>query len=136
MVSTPELTVVVSDDTVGPSLFLFFFFFASAVWVAAIVATAQDADILPVVCRVRRGTEVATFGGALVVVGSSSSLPTDESEMYSSTLLRRDLHVPRITDLEAYVLLFAQRSRAPVDAFTKLQINKKKRRPTSKLHKL
>jgi hypothetical protein len=85
---------------------------------------------------VRRGTEVVTFGGALVVVGSSSSFPTDESEMYSSTLLRRELHVPRITDLEAYVLHVAQRSRAPVDAFTKLQINKKKRGPTSKLHKL
>jgi hypothetical protein len=57
---------------------------ASAVWVAAIMAAAREAGILPVVRRVRRGADVATLGGALLVVGASSSLPTDESEMYSS----------------------------------------------------
>jgi hypothetical protein len=52
MVSTSELTVVVSTDTVD--LFCFrFFFLASIVWVAAIVAAAQEADIFPVACRVR-----------------------------------------------------------------------------------
>jgi hypothetical protein len=48
---------------------------ASVVWVAAIVAAARDADILLAVCRVRRGANVATFGGTLLVVGASSSLP-------------------------------------------------------------
>lgn len=78
----PELTVVVSDDTTGPSLSLFFFL-ASAVWVAVMVAAARDANILLTVCRVRHGADVATFGGALLVVGHSSSLPTDELEMYA-----------------------------------------------------
>jgi hypothetical protein len=53
--------------------------------VGAIFATARDADILPVVCRVRRGTDVVAFGSALLVVGRLSSLPIDGSEMYSST---------------------------------------------------
>jgi hypothetical protein len=57
---------------------------ASVVWVAAIVAAARDADILLAVCHMCRGAGVATFGGALLVVGPSSSLPTNESEMYSS----------------------------------------------------
>jgi hypothetical protein len=85
MVSTSDLTIVVSTDTAGPILFIiFFFFFASVVWVVVIIVAAQDADTLPAVCRVHHDTDVATFGDALLVVGPSSSLPTDESEMYSS----------------------------------------------------
>jgi hypothetical protein len=40
-----------------------FFFFASAVWVAAIVAVAREADIFPITRRVRRSA--ATLNGAL-----------------------------------------------------------------------
>jgi hypothetical protein len=83
MVTTLELTVAVSADTAGPVVFRFFFL-ASTVWVTAILATAREADILLVVYRVRHGTDVETLGGALLVAGASSSLPTDESEMYSS----------------------------------------------------
>jgi hypothetical protein len=83
MVSMSELIVVVSTDTVDLVRFLFFFF-ACAVWVAAMVVTAREADIFPDVCRVRRG--VATLDDALHdAAGASSSLPTDESETYSST---------------------------------------------------
>jgi hypothetical protein len=69
MVSTPELAVVVSADAAGPVLFLFFFL-ASAVWVAAIMAAARDADILSTVYRVRCGADVATFGGVLLAAGA------------------------------------------------------------------
>jgi hypothetical protein len=83
MVLTPELTVVISTDTVNHVQFGFFLF-ASAVWVAVIVVEAREADIFPVVCRVCRGA--ATLDGALRdMAGASSSLPTVESEMYSST---------------------------------------------------
>jgi hypothetical protein len=82
MVSTSELTVAVSTDTVGPVLSQFFFL-ASAVWVAAIVVAAWEVGILPVAYRVRCGAYMATLGGALLVTGASSSLSTDESEMYS-----------------------------------------------------
>jgi hypothetical protein len=47
------------------------------------MATAREENILPVTYRVRRGADTATLGGALLVAGASSSLPTDESEMYS-----------------------------------------------------
>jgi hypothetical protein len=83
MVSTLELTISVSADIAGPFHFCFFFL-DSAVWVSTIMTTAREADILPAVCRVRRGVDAATLGGALLVAGASSSLPTDESEMYSS----------------------------------------------------
>jgi hypothetical protein len=88
MVSMSELTVVVSTETVDLVRFLFFFFFffffAHAVWVAAMVVAAREADIFPDVCRVRRG--VATLDDALHdAAGASSSLPTVESETYSST---------------------------------------------------
>jgi hypothetical protein len=75
MVSTSELIVVVSTDTVDLVCFLFFlFFFTSAAWVAA-----REAEIFPVVCRVRRG--VKTLDGALRdMAGASSSLPTVKSE--------------------------------------------------------
>jgi hypothetical protein len=43
---------------------------ASAVWVAAIMAAARDADILSTIYRVRRGADVATFGGALLAAGA------------------------------------------------------------------
>jgi hypothetical protein len=69
MVSTLELTVVISADAASPVLFLFFFL-ASAVWVAAIMAAARDADILSTIYRVRRGADVATFGGALLAAGA------------------------------------------------------------------
>jgi hypothetical protein len=83
MVSTLELTMVVCTDTVDLVCFLFFFF-ASVVWVAAMVVAAREADIFPDVCRVRRGT--ATLDGALCdMAGASSSLPIVELEMYSST---------------------------------------------------
>jgi hypothetical protein len=82
MVSTSELTVVMSNDTVDLVCFLFFFF-ASAVWVAAMEAATREADILPAVCHVRRGA--ATLDDALHdVEGASSSLLTVESETYSS----------------------------------------------------
>jgi hypothetical protein len=61
-----------------------FFFLASTVWVTAMVAAAREVDILPGLCRVRRDTDLATLGGAFLVAGASSSLPTNESEMYSS----------------------------------------------------
>jgi hypothetical protein len=57
---------------------------AFAVWVAVIVAAALEVDILPVICYVRRGADIATLGGALLVTRAPSSLPTDESEIYSS----------------------------------------------------
>jgi hypothetical protein len=70
--------VVVFVDTVDLVRFPLLFF-ASAIWVAA-----WEAGILPVVCRVRRGA--ATLDGALRdVAGASLSLPTVESETYSST---------------------------------------------------
>jgi hypothetical protein len=43
---------------------------ASAVWVAAIMAAARDADILSTVYRVRCGADVATFGGVLLAAGA------------------------------------------------------------------
>jgi hypothetical protein len=73
MVSTPELTAAVFAGAAGPTLLLFFLAFA--VWVVAIVAIAWDADILPAVCRVCRGADMETFGGALLAVGASSPLP-------------------------------------------------------------
>jgi hypothetical protein len=78
MVSTLELTVVVSTDTADLVCFLFLFF-ATAAWVAA-----WESDIVPAVCRVRRSA--VTLDGALRdVVGASLSLPIVELEMYSST---------------------------------------------------
>jgi hypothetical protein len=62
MVSTPELTMVVSTNIVDLVCFRFFFF-ASAVWVAAVVAVAREADIFPITRRVRRSA--ATLNGAL-----------------------------------------------------------------------
>jgi hypothetical protein len=62
MVSTPELTVAVSTDTVDLVRFCFFFF-TSAVWVVAIVAADREADIFPVACHVPRGA--ATLDDAL-----------------------------------------------------------------------
>jgi hypothetical protein len=76
MVSMSELIVVVSADTVD--LVRFLFFFTSAAWDAA-----REAEILPAVCRVRRGA--TTLDSALHdVAGASLSLPTVESETYSS----------------------------------------------------
>jgi hypothetical protein len=78
MVSTSELAVVVSVDTANLVHFPLLFF-SSVIWVAA-----WEVGILPTVCRVRRGA--ATLDGALRdVAGASLSLPTIESEMYSST---------------------------------------------------
>jgi hypothetical protein len=77
MVSTSELTVVMFADTADLVRFLYLFF-ASAAWVVA-----WEAGIFPVVCRVRRDT--ATLDGILRdVAGASLSLPTVESETYSS----------------------------------------------------
>jgi hypothetical protein len=53
MVSTSELTVAVSTDTVGLVCFCFFFFLASLVWVATIVDVAQEVDIFPSPAAVR-----------------------------------------------------------------------------------
>jgi hypothetical protein len=70
--------MVVSTDTIDLVCFLFFFF-ASAIWVAAMVAAAREADIFFDVCRVRRGA--ATLEGALRdMAGASSSLPIVESK--------------------------------------------------------
>jgi ABC-type uncharacterized transport system permease subunit len=79
--------VVVSTDTVDLVrfffFFFFFFFFSSTVWVAEMEAAAREADTLPAVCRIRRGA--ATLDGALHdVAGALLSLPTIESETYSS----------------------------------------------------
>jgi hypothetical protein len=83
MVSMSKLTMVLSTGTVDLVRFRFFFF-ASAVWVAAIMAAAWEAAIFPVACRVSRSA--ATFHGVLRdAAGASSSLPTIESETYSST---------------------------------------------------
>jgi hypothetical protein len=80
IVSMYELSVVMSTDTVDLVRFVFFFF-VSAVWVAATEAVAREADTFPTVCRVRRGA--ATLDGALRdVEGSLSSLPTVESKTY------------------------------------------------------
>jgi hypothetical protein len=83
MVSTPELIVAVSTDTVDLVRFRFFFF-ASTVWVAAIVAAAREVDTFPVACYIHRGT-VILDGAIRDVEGASSSLPTIESERYTST---------------------------------------------------
>jgi hypothetical protein len=78
MVSTSKLFVVVSADTVD-LVYSPLLFFASASWVAA-----WEVGIFPAVCHVRR--VAATLDGALRdVEGASLSLPTMESEMYSST---------------------------------------------------
>jgi hypothetical protein len=70
--------VMLSADTVDLVRFPLLFF-ASAIWF-----TAWEAGIFPVVCRVRCGA--ATLDGALHdVAGASLSLPTVESETYSST---------------------------------------------------
>jgi hypothetical protein len=75
--------VVVSTDIVDLVRFRFFFF-ASTIWVVAIVAAAREADIFPVACRMCRGA--ATLDGALRdMAGASSLLPTVEWEVYSST---------------------------------------------------
>jgi hypothetical protein len=77
MVSMLELTVAVSTDTVDLVRFLFFFFFASAVWVVVMEAAVREADTFPAVCRVRRGA--ATLDGALNdMAGALSSPPTVE----------------------------------------------------------
>jgi hypothetical protein len=78
MVSTSELIMVVSADTANMVRFPLLFS-ASAIW-----AATWEAGILHAVCRVRR--DAATLDGALRdVAGVSSSLPTVESETYSST---------------------------------------------------
>jgi hypothetical protein len=77
MVSMSELIVVVSADTVDLVRFLFFFY-TSAAWVAA-----REVEIFPAVCLVHRGA--TTLNSALHdVAGASLSLPTVESETYSS----------------------------------------------------
>jgi hypothetical protein len=82
MVLMPKLTVAVSANTAGPILFRFFFL-ASAVWVAVIVAVARGGHLARHLPRAPRHKR-SDLGGALLVAGASSSLPTDESEMYSS----------------------------------------------------
>jgi hypothetical protein len=78
MVLTSKLIVVVSTDNADLVRFLFLFF-ASVPWVAA-----WEADIFPAVYRIHH--DAATLDGALRdVVGASLSLPTVESETYSST---------------------------------------------------
>jgi hypothetical protein len=78
IVSTLELTMVVSADTMDLVHFPLLFF-TSTIWVVA-----WEAGILPAVCRVRRAA--TTLDGALRdVAGASSSLPTFESETHSST---------------------------------------------------
>jgi hypothetical protein len=73
-----ELFVVVSADTVDLVPFPLLFF-VSATWVVT-----WEVGIFPAACRERRG--VATLEGLLRdVVGTSLSLPTFESETYSST---------------------------------------------------
>jgi hypothetical protein len=77
MVSMSEMIMVVSADTADMVRFvLFFFAFATRV-------AAREADIFPAVYRVCRGA--VTLDGALRdVAGASSTLPTVESETYSS----------------------------------------------------
>jgi hypothetical protein len=58
-VSTSELTVVVSTDTIDLVRFLLFFL-ASVVWVATMVAATREADIFPDVCRVRAARQLLT----------------------------------------------------------------------------
>jgi hypothetical protein len=74
-----------------------------------------------VVCRVRR--DAATLDGTLRDEAEASlSLPTIESEMYSSMGGSwRRLHVCHVADLVAVLVLIAQRCRAPVDALAVLQ---------------
>jgi hypothetical protein len=76
MVSMSELFMVVFADTADLVRFPLLFTFAS--WVMA-----WEAGIFPTVYRVRRAS--ATLDGALCdVAGALLSLPTVESEMYSS----------------------------------------------------
>jgi hypothetical protein len=78
MVLTLELFVVVSADT-AELVRLLLLFFTSTTW-----AAAWEASIFPAVCRVRHGA--ATLDRPLRdVAGASLSLPTVESETYSST---------------------------------------------------
>jgi hypothetical protein len=77
MVSMSEQIVVVSIDTTDLVRFPLLFF-TSAIWVAA-----WEAGIFPAVCRVRGGA--VTLDGAPRDAGEASlSLPTVESETYSS----------------------------------------------------
>jgi hypothetical protein len=79
MVWMSELIVVVVFADTADLFYFPLLFFAFAIW-----ATAWKATIFPAGCRMRRGA--ATLDGSLHdVVGPSLSLPTIESEMYSST---------------------------------------------------
>lgn len=51
MVLTSVLAIAMSTNMAGATRFLFFFFDYAA-WVAAMVAAARNADILPAVCHV------------------------------------------------------------------------------------
>jgi hypothetical protein len=77
MVLMSELMLAVSADTADLVRFPLLFF-ASVTWVAT-----WEAGIFPAVCRVRH--DAATLDGALRDAAEASlSLPTVESEMYSS----------------------------------------------------
>jgi hypothetical protein len=111
-VLTSELFVAVSADTAD--LVRLLLFFASATW-----AAAWEAGNFPAVCRVRRGA--ATLDGSLRdVAGASLSLPTVESETYSSTGGGGAACTSSTQRTVAALVFVAQRCRAPVDAFTVL----------------
>jgi hypothetical protein len=121
MVSTLELTMAMSTDTVGPVLFRFYFL-ASTVWVAVIVAAAREAGILPVACRVHHSADLVTLGGALLVAGASSSHPHRRiGDVLLAGRLRGCLHVRHNTNLVAALFFVVQWSGAQVDALTVLQ---------------
>jgi hypothetical protein len=121
MVSMLELTVVVSTDNICPILF-HFFFLASAVWVAAIVAAAREAGILPRrLPRVPR-RECGDLGQHPPCGGSVVITPHRRiGDVLLDGRLRGRLHVRRITDLVTVLLLIAQWCGAPIDALTTLK---------------
>jgi hypothetical protein len=114
MVSTSELTVVVSADTADLVRFPLLFF-ASATWVAA-----WEAGIFPAACRVRRGA--ATLDGALRdATGASVVTPHRRvRDVLVDGRRWRRLYIHHITDLVAALVLVTKRRRAPVDALAVL----------------
>jgi hypothetical protein len=119
MVSTPELTVVVSTDTVDLVCFRFFFF-ASAVWVAAIVATAQEAGTFTVACRICRDNDLGRCpmrcGRSLIVTPHHRV-----GDVFIDGRWWCCLYVRSVADLVVALVLVVQRCGAPVDAFAMLR---------------
>jgi hypothetical protein len=128
MVSTQELIVVVSTDTVDLVSFRYFFS-TSAIWVATILATAREVDIFPVACRVHCGA--TTLDGALrddlgwrpTRHGRSLIIAPHHrvGDVFVDGRSWCCLYVRNVADLVVALVLVAQRCGTPIDAFAVLQ---------------